>query len=110
MRPHFAHCASDIQLPICSDLCLREFIRRCGDFSLYRGLSRSSGAMAAATEALADLAKVPVSHRTNVGRWAGLAYAAIEPCYAGGRAEPRRAERITHRRFNDVRSYVGSWR
>src|ERR1700745_2422485 len=29
--------------------CLREFIRRCGDFSLHRGLSRASGAMAAAT-------------------------------------------------------------
>jgi len=47
---------------------------------------------------LADLAKVPVSHRTNVGGWAGLAYAAIEPCYAGGRAEPRRAERMKRRR------------
>ena len=36
--------------------------------------------------------------QTNVGRWAGLAYAAIEPCYAGGRAEPRRAERMKRRR------------
>ena len=55
--------------------------------------------MAAATEALAGLAKVPVSHRTNVGEWAGLAYAAIEPCYdAGSRAEPRRAERMKRRR------------
>ena len=33
MRPHFAHCVSDIQLQTCSDLCLREFIRRCRDFS-----------------------------------------------------------------------------
>src|SRR5215471_9461107 len=48
--------------------------------------------------ALADLAKVSVSHRTKVGGWAGLAYAAIEPCYAGGRAEPRRAERMKRRR------------
>ena len=30
---HFAHCVSDIQLQTCSDLCLREFIRRCRDFS-----------------------------------------------------------------------------
>ena len=29
--------------------------------------------------------------------WAGLAYAAIEPCYPGGRAEPR-AERMKRRR------------
>ena len=36
--------------------------------------------------------------QTNVGGWAGLAYAAIEPCYAGGRAEPRRAERMKRRR------------
>ena len=38
------------------------------------------------------------SHRTNVGGWTGLAYAAIEPCYAGGRAETRRAERMKRRR------------
>ena len=36
--------------------------------------------------------------QTNVGEWVGLAYAAIEPCYAGGRAEPRRAERMKRRR------------
>ena len=36
--------------------------------------------------------------QTIVGGWAGLAYAAIEPCYAGGRAEPRRAERMKRRR------------
>src|SRR5262249_11035617 len=34
--------------------------------------------------ALADLAKVPVSDRTNAGGWAGVVYAAIELCYAGG--------------------------
>ena len=28
----------------------------------------------------------------------GLVYAAIEPCYAGGRAEPRRAKRMKRRR------------
>ena len=33
-----------------------------------------------------------------MGEWVGLAYAAIEPCYAGGRAEPRRAERMKRRR------------
>jgi hypothetical protein len=39
-----------------------------------------------------------VSHQTNVGGWAGLAYVAVEPCHAGGRAEPRRAERMKRRR------------
>jgi len=34
MLPHFAHCVSDIQLQTCSDLCLRESIRRCRDFNL----------------------------------------------------------------------------
>jgi hypothetical protein len=33
MLPHFAPCVSDIQLQTCSDLCLRESIRRCRDFS-----------------------------------------------------------------------------
>ena len=33
-----------------------------------------------------------------MGGWTGLAYAAIEPCYAGGRAETRRAERMKRRR------------
>src|SRR6516162_8936737 len=34
----------------------------------------------------------------NVRGWAGFAYAAIEPCYPGGRAEPPRAERMKRRR------------
>jgi hypothetical protein len=60
--------------------------------------------MAAATEALADLAKVPVSHRTNVGRWASSptlrsnhAMLAAVPSH-GGPSASRRAERMKRRR------------